>query len=144
MSPDVNVLVAAFRQDHPGHLVASRWLDEQFSSKNSAERFVMLPQVLTGFIRIVSNPRIFVEITPIEKAVDFLDWLFEHSSVTMPASTLSWSEFRGALLQKKLEGNAIPDAWIAQSIQTLGEHLVTFDKGFKKLLQARQLTILTQ
>jgi hypothetical protein len=33
------------------------------------------------------------------------------------------------------------DAWLAAAVQQLGEHLVTFDKGFRKLLRRGELTL---
>ncbi len=45
-------------------------------------------------------------------------------------------------VEKGLSGNAVPDAWLAASVIGLGEHLVTFDAGFRRLLPRRQLTVL--
>ena len=49
---------------------------------------------------------------------------------------------RSRCLEKNLSANAIPDAWIAAAVTQLGEHLVTFDKDFRKLLTRSQLTVL--
>ena len=39
-------------------------------------------------------------------------------------------------------GNAIPDAWIAAAAQSHRVHLVTFDKGFRRLMKASLVTVL--
>ena len=39
-------------------------------------------------------------------------------------------------------GNAIPDAWIAAAAHHHHLHLVTFDKGFRKLLKPSMVTVL--
>jgi predicted nucleic acid-binding protein len=41
-----------------------------------------------------------------------------------------------------LTGNGVPDAWIAAAVHANHEHLVTFDRGFARLLARRELTIL--
>lgn len=38
--------------------------------------------------------------------------------------------------------NDVPDAWLAAAVTQLGEHLVTFDADFKKLLSQKQVTVL--
>ena len=41
-----------------------------------------------------------------------------------------------------LAGNLVTDAWIAASVEACSEHLVTFDRDFKRLLSARDVTVL--
>ena len=50
--------------------------------------------------------------------------------------------FRQLCTEKKLTANSIPDAWLAAAVIQLGEHLVTFDSDFKKLLGRTQVTVL--
>ena len=45
--------------------------------------------------------------------------------------------------QYKLAGRVLSDAWIAASVLALNEHLVTFDRGFRRLLPPRHLTVLS-
>jgi len=40
-------------------------------------------------------------------------------------------------------GNDVPDAWIAAAVQTMGERLATFDRGFLRLLGRTELTLLS-
>jgi len=44
------------------------------------------------------------------------------------------------LLTLGLRGNLVADAWIASTVETLGEHLVAFDYDFERLLPARDFT----
>jgi predicted nucleic acid-binding protein len=37
---DVNVLVAAHREDHPNHKIAEKWLNETVATATLASRFV--------------------------------------------------------------------------------------------------------
>ena len=59
--PDVNILVYAFRADAGNHAAMRRWLEEAISSD---EPYGLSDLVLSGFIRVVTHPRIFREPAP--------------------------------------------------------------------------------
>lgn len=72
----------------------------------------------------------------------FLDAILAAPGVIMPPVGREWSNLRRLCLDAGLVGNLIPDAWIAAAVRTLDSHLVTFDRGFGKLLSTRELTLL--
>lgn len=145
MTPDVNVLVAAFRADHSHHLVARRWLLKirQDCARGTAT-LTLLPVVIAGFLRLVTNTRIFTEPDTIDEAVAFLDSIAGTPDVTLANNAEEWPVLRKLLLAKKLQGNLVTDAWIAAAVQVRGEHLVTFDRDFRRLLPARDVTVLAR
>ena len=98
--------------------------------------------VVASFLRLVTNAKIFVHPTPVEHAVEFLDALLTVPGVEMPYLGAEWAIMRQLCVEKKLSANAIPDAWLAAAVTQLGEHLVTFDADFKKLLKRTQVTVL--
>ena len=53
-----------------------------------------------------------------------------------------WPLLRQLCLDKKLKANDLPDAWLAAAVLHLGEHLVTFDADFRKLLRRERVTVL--
>lgn len=53
-----------------------------------------------------------------------------------------WALFERLCERHALTGNDIPSAWIAAAAQSHHVHLVTFDKGFRRLVKASQLTVL--
>ena len=53
-----------------------------------------------------------------------------------------WPKLRQLCLDKQLGGNDVPDAWLAAAVDHLGEHLVSFDRDFKKLLARSRFTLL--
>lgn len=53
-----------------------------------------------------------------------------------------WSKVGQICLSRRLSGNDLPDAWLAAAVEQSGEHLVSFDRDFKKLLARNQLTLL--
>ena len=143
MTPDVNVLVAAFRRDHTHHTVALDWLQHARSScAEGSATLVVLPMVLVGFLRLVTNPRVFIDPDAIEDAVTFVDALLISPGVELQASGTEWPVLREKLLTANLHGNHVTHAWIAAATQALSEHLVTFDSDFKRLLPARDVTLL--
>ena len=98
--------------------------------------------VVASFLRLVTNAKIFVHPTPVENAVEFLDALLASPGVEMPSLGGEWPIMRQLCVEKKLTANDIPGAWLAAAVIQLGEHLVTFDVDFKKLLRRTQVTVL--
>jgi toxin-antitoxin system PIN domain toxin len=143
MTPDVNILVAASRSDHPHHKIAYACIDQAVKACGAGASLKLMPFVVASFLRLVTNPKIFVHPTPLENAVEFVDALLAVPGVEMPILGTEWPIFRELCLSKQLVANAIPDAWLAANVVHLGEHLVTFDTDFKKLLTRTQVTVLT-
>jgi toxin-antitoxin system PIN domain toxin len=141
MTPDVNVLVAASRADHPHHVVARRWLETALDAAEGG-MLVLLPTVATGFLRLVTHPKVFVEPTPLPAAQAFLNAIIETPGVTMLPLGDEWAAFDALCRRDGYTGNDIPDAWIAAAVQTRHQHLVTFDKGFRRMLKPSQMTLL--
>ena len=48
MTPDVNLLVAASRTDHPHHAVARAWLEEAVAAGAAGAAFTLMPMVLAS------------------------------------------------------------------------------------------------
>ena len=142
MTPDVNVLVAASRADHPHHGVARDWLEGAVGSWETGAVLTLMPMVLASFLRLVSSPKIFQQATPIEDAVAFVDALLASPGVQLAALGPEWTRLRQLCLDKQLSGNDVPDAWAAAAVVQLGEHLVSFDRDFRKLLSRSQFTLL--
>lgn len=142
MTPDVNVLVAASRSDHPHHAVARAWLEEAVGRAGDGASFTLMPMVLASFLRLVTSPRIFRVPTPIGDAVAFVDALLSSPGVQQARLGPEWSKLRQLCLDKGLGGNDVPDAWLSAAVAHAGEHLVSFDRDFRKLLTRSQFTLL--
>lgn len=139
MTPDVNVLVAAFRADHPHHRAATTWLRQSIATGTP---FVVVPLVAAAFLRLVTSKRVFPDAAPPARAVEFMDALLAQPVAQWTAAQEEWRTLKGLCVEKNLAGNDVPDAWLAASVIGLGEHLVTFDAGFRRMLPRRQLTVL--
>jgi len=142
MTPDVNVLVAASRQDHPHHEVARTWLEMALTQSGAQQPLAILPMVASGFLRLVTHPKVFREPTPIAAALDFIRAILDSPGVYLLALGGEWPEVERLCAQHGLTGNAIPDAWIAAAAQHHHQRLATFDKGFHRLLKPSMVTVL--
>lgn len=142
MTPDVNILVAASRQDHPHHEQALAWLEGAIASSANGMSLAILPMVASGFLRLVTHPKVFMDPTPVDSALAFLRAVLDSPGVVLLSLGREWTEFERLCAQYSLAGNAIPDAWIAAAAQSNYLHLVTFDKGFRKLLKPSLVTVL--
>lgn len=142
MTPDVNVLVAASRADHPHHVVARSWLVETVGAADAGSGLTLMPMVLASFLRLVTSPKIFRVATPIQDAVAFVDALLASPGVQLAPLGPEWPKLRQLCLDKQLGGDDMPDAWLSAAVAYRGEHLVTFDRDFRKLLARGQFTLL--
>ena len=142
MTPDVNVLVAASRSDHPHHAVARAWLEKTISESRTGPPLTLMPMVVASFLRLVTSPKIFQQATPAEDAVAFIDAVLALPGVRLAPLGPEWSKLRQLCLDKHLSGNDLPDAWLSAAVTHSGEHLVTFDRDFRKLLLRAQFTLL--
>jgi uncharacterized protein len=140
MTPDVNVLVAASRSDHPHHKAALTWLEAALASAQSGAVVTVMPMVLASLLRLVTHPKIFKTPTPIADAVAFVDAVLSTPGVQLATLGPEWPILRQQCLHRQLSANELPDAWLAAAVEQLGEHLVSFDKDFKKLLGRGRFT----
>ena len=143
MTPDVNVLVSAYRPDHPHHLPARHWLDDTVrQAANGRESLQVLGMVVTGFVRITTHPKIFHEIDPLQDVTDFLDSLLSCAGVHFQGHGPVWPYFKELCLTQQVRDNLVCDAWIAATVMQSGETLCTFDRDFTRLLPSHQLILL--
>ncbi len=143
MTPDVNVLVAASRSDHPHHAAARVWLEKALISASQGTSLTLQPMVIASFLRLVTHPKIFVQPTPMSEALRFVDALLSAPGVEQAALAAEWPQFRKLCADKALTANDVPDAWLAAAVIRQGEHVVSFDSDFKRLLSRNQFTWLT-
>jgi len=143
MTPDVNVLVSAFRPDHPHHLPARTCLnDAVLQAANGRASLVLLDMVVTGFMRITTNPKVFKQTDPLADVCGFIDSLLSCPGVQFQQLSSSWPTIRQLCLTQQIKGDLISDAWIAATVMQSGETLCTFDRDFTRLLPSDQLILL--
>ena len=125
---DVNVLVYAHRQDLPQYDRFSTWLGEEVESGRS---FALCDATLAGFLRIVTNGRIFTDPTPLDEAVRSIEELREQpGAVHIGPGVRHWEIFTGLCSAVGARGNDIPDAYLAALAIESGSEMATADRGF--------------
>jgi len=131
--PDVNVLVYAHRADASDHDRYAEWLRALTAS---AEPFALSDVVLAGFLRIVTNRRIFEQPTPMDVALRFCQRLVEwpRASLVVPGRR-HWEVFAG--LCQGISGPLVSDAWLAALAIEHGCELVTTDSDFARFAALR-------
>ncbi len=131
--PDVNVLIYAHREDAPEHERYAAWLQ---ALTTSDEPFALSDVVLSGFLRIVTNPRIFDPATPMDTALAFcqrlVDW--PRASLITP-SRRHWEIFTA--LCQDIRGPLVTDAYLAALAIEHGCELVTTDSDFTRFPSLR-------
>lgn len=126
--PDVNVLIYAHREDAPEHEPYAAWLE---SLTTSDEPFALSDVILSGFLRIVTNPRVFDPATPMDTALAFCQRLVDWPRASLIApSHRHWELFAG--LCRDIKGPLVADAYIAALAIEHGCQLVTTDSDFAR------------
>lgn len=142
MTPDVNVLVAAYRAEHPHHAVAHAWLKASLEDCGAGGSIELLPMIAAGFVRLVTNRRIFSAPNTAAQAHAFIRGLLAVPGVSMPAVGHEWRAFEKLCVDQELVGADVADGWIAAAVKANGLRLVTLDRAFARLLEPAECLLL--
>lgn len=128
--PDVNVLIYAFRDDQPDHRRYREWL----TGALAADEPVALPGcVLSGFMRIVTNPRVFAPATPPDEAARYVEALrLAPAAVTPRLGESHVTTFLRLCVEVNAKGNLVSDAFLAAIAIELDALLLTTDRDFAR------------
>lgn len=127
---DVNVLVHAHRADLVEHEPYRRLLDD---IANDDEPLGLPDAVLAGFLRVVTNRRIFVQ-----PAASADAWMAVDALLSAPAATLlhpgprHWETFANLAREIDARGNDIADAHLAAYAVENGATWLSADRGFAR------------
>ena len=95
--------------------------------------------MLTGFLRLVTNPRIFSEPAEMSEALSFTSTLQRSPNCrTIHPSSATWDRFAAfATRDPYIVGNLAPDAWLASIATASGARLATAYAGFARFERLR-------
>ncbi len=127
---DVNVLVYAHREDVPNHRRYRAWLEELV---NGEQAYGVSDVVLSGFVRVVTHPKVFTRPSPLRDALTFCDQIREQpGAVHVRPGERHWDIFRRLCTEGAARGNLVPDAFLAALAIESGSELVTTDRDFSR------------
>lgn len=127
---DVNVLVYSHREDVPDHKLYRAWLEERI---NDDAPFGICDLALSGFLRIVTHPKIFAPPSDLERALAFTREVRESPNCLVIApGAKHWEIFHRLCRTSNVRGNLIPDAYFAALAIESGSEWVTTDRDFAR------------
>jgi uncharacterized protein len=133
--PDVNVLVYAHREDAVDHARYRQWLEELLGS---GEPYGMSDLALSGFLRVVTHPRVFTPPSPISSALDFVRQVREQSNCRLIApGPRHWQIFTSLCQSLPATGNLVPDAWFAALAIEADCEWITTDRHYERIPSLR-------
>ncbi len=128
--PDVNVLVGAHRQDQAEFAPMREWLEGEISSSRP---FVLADVAVAGYLRIVTNPRIYAQPASLEIAIGSVNAMIEQPTcLNVGAGARHWPILRELLEGADARGNLVPDAHLAAIAVEHGATVATRDRGFAR------------
>lgn len=125
---DVNILVYAFWDDAPDHDRHLAWLEDVV---NGDHAFGMAGIVLSGFLRIVTHPRVFAPPYPMDRALQFIEAIRARPNcVPIEPGPRHWEIFLRLCRTAGVRGNLVPDAYLAAIAIESGSEWITTDRGY--------------
>jgi len=127
---DANLLLYAQDQTSPRHAQAKTWWDEQLNGRQTVG---LCWPVLSAFVRIATNHRVFQRPLTITQACDYVQsWLDRPMVRVVHATGSHWEILRRLLEQSQAVGNLVSDAHLAALAIENGCELYSTDADFAR------------
>jgi hypothetical protein len=130
LAPDVNVLVYAHRAELPEHPACRLWLEALVDADAA---FGLADAVLSGFLRVVTHPRVFSRPTPLADALAVASALrAQPNRVPLEPGPRHWSIFERLCHESRVRGNLVADAYLAALAIESGCEWITTDRDYSR------------
>ena len=127
---DANLLLYAHNKRVAAHKSAKQWWEDELSG---TEPVCLCWPVLTAFIRISTNRRIFQPPLTIDQACDLVHgWLQQPCTRIIGPTTAHWDVLRDLLSSGQAVGNLVSDAHVAALAIEHGCDLRSTDSDFSR------------
>ena len=127
---DINIYIYAHREDISEHNKYKKYLEELLLS-NEACGYSTL--ALSGFLRIVTHPKIFSPSTDLKTAMDFTKCITDRqNSIPINPGPKHWEIFTELCDKSDAKGNLIPDAFFAALSIESGCVWITTDRDYSR------------
>lgn len=135
LTPDVNVLVYAHRAEAPDHARYAAWITRLATGP---EPFGLSDVVCSGFVRIVTNPRLWRPATEPDVALAFIDQLRRRRRCRLLLPTAAtWTIFTRVVRATSARAKLIADAYLAALVIEHGCTLASCDADFARFEDLR-------
>lgn len=132
---DVNIYLYARRRESQGHREYRAWLEDRL---NGPEPFGVSELVLSAFVRLVTNHRVYREPTPPHEALRFCETvLAAPAALTVRPGPRHWGIFADLCREIGARANTVPDAYLAALAIENGATWVTADRAFARFTGLR-------
>lgn len=129
IKPDVNLLVYAYDDTSSFHKPASLWLEEVLST----EQVFFSWHTICGFLRIVTNSKIYKNPVTIVQAIAIVDtWLERENTHLVSLEKRNWPLFSSILVEGQANGNLVMDAHLAALAASCGAAVASTDRDFSR------------
>jgi len=127
---DVNVLVYAHREDAVAHARYRSWLEAVLASDAA---YGVSELVLSGFVRVVTHPKIFREPTPLEAALAFATEVRDRpNAVVVAPGSRHWEIFTRYCRECAVKGSLVSDVYYAALALESGCEWITTDRDYAR------------
>jgi len=127
---DVNVVLAAHREDHAHHRSVRAWIDSMLAGR---QQFTVPVLVWASFLRLATNRRIFEVPTPRTDAFAFIEAMIAQPGHLLVAPGPRHLDLLRALCDEAdALGDLVPDAVIAAVAAEHSCEIVTLDRDFAR------------
>ncbi|MDX2008690.1 MAG: TA system VapC family ribonuclease toxin [Myxococcaceae bacterium] len=127
---DVNPLVYALRSDSPDHRAWLGWLE---ACLNGTEHVGLCHLTLAAVVRIATNSRVFVEPTPLDEVLEFIDVVRSADVVVhLEPGPHHWTLMERLLRAVGATANQVSDVYLAALALEHDAEVMTADLGFRR------------
>lgn len=132
---DANILLYAENSLHPRNRKARTWWDDQLSGSRSV---YLCWTVLSAFIRIGTNPRVFEHPLSLEQAVARVQsWLEQPCTRVIRPTDRHWTVFQQMLSDGQAVANLVTDAHLAALAIEHGCELASTNSDFARFSKVK-------
>ncbi len=132
---DTNLLVYAYVPSLTQHAASRRWFEQTLTEE---EAVGLAWHSVVGFVRIVTNARIFRVPVPLDRAVAVVDeWLQQQAVELVLPTPRHWTALREMLVSGQAHGPLASDAHLAAIAREHGAVIYTTDRDFARFSDVR-------
>lgn len=127
---DVNIVLAAHREDHPHHPLVRAWLERLVAEQRS---FCVPDEVWAAVIRLATNRRVFGDPSSLDEVFAFADAVrAQPGHLVLRSGPRRFEVFRTLCHDGQAAGDLVPDAFLASLAIENGCGVASLDRDFAR------------